>query len=269
MLEHLPLLALEKIVLEVAHEDDVHALLLVSKGTLEALRHLGRLPIGKVRAPDVECVARQAHAENRVWDIATCDLMGYHFGPSDTRDLTPLSTCTTIRTLNLSYCQRITDISPLAACANLHTLNLKMCINVMDVSPLKACEALRVIDLSDCGNISDISPLAQCESIDVTYSYAIRDVPPLPSCHTLILAMCHLIEDVSGLAGCPLLRVLDLTWCFRLTDLSVLEKCPLMHTLMLRKHEYHQVLGLPKDLRALDVPDCLPLVRLVRERPDP
>lgn len=246
MLEHLPLLVLEKIVLEVAREDDAHALLLVSKGTLEALKHLGRLPIGCVRTRDMNRVVQRAHAENRVWDIGMCDLSGDRYCLSSTCDLTPLSTCTTIRTLNLSFCQRITDISSLAACVNLHTLSLKMCINVKDVSPLKACEALRVVDLSDCMNVGDISPLAQCESIDMTYSYAIRSVPPLPSCHTLILAMCHSLEDVAGLAECPLLRVLDLTWCFRLTNLSVLEKCPLLHTLSLREREYHSMIGIPK-----------------------
>lgn len=254
MLEHLPLLALEKIVLDVAREDDAHALLLVSKGTLEALKHLGRLPIGHVRSRDMNHVVGWAHAENRAWDIGTCDLSGDPYCLSGTHDLTPLSTCTTIHTLNLSYCQRITDISPLAACVNLHTLNLKMCINVTDVSPLKACKALRVINLSNCMYIGDISPLAHCESIDVTYSYAIHVVPPLPVCHTLILSMCHELEDVSGLAGCPSLRVLDLTWCFRLTDMTVLEKCPLIHTLILRKCNNLRVIGRPKALRTLDVP---------------
>ena len=43
------------------------------------------------------------------------------------------------------YCTGVTDVSALSGCANLHTLDLYACSGVADVSALAGCAQLKVI----------------------------------------------------------------------------------------------------------------------------
>ena len=77
--------------------------------------------------------------------------------------------------LNLSWCDDITDVSALGG---IHTLHLSRCSNVTDVSALGGVHTL---DLSRCDNIKDVSALG--------------------GVHTLNLSGCSKITDVSALRG--------------------------------------------------------------------
>mmetsp|Transcript_4303 Transcript_4303/g.12987 ORF Transcript_4303/g.12987 Transcript_4303/m.12987 type:complete len:268 (+) Transcript_4303:1308-2111(+) len=221
-LEALPLPAREAVVLllcppanrpsylQTPVDEGFRALPFVSQETLAALKEL-QLPLGVlgdsrsqksyIRAkerPTVENMLRQAHALRRAWDLGSLNL-----GGTDASALTSLSAlagCTSLHTLDLSYCYQVTDVSALAGCATLHTLNLSHCNQLTDVSALAGCASLHTLDLTGAGNVTDL-PLSRCATL-----------------HTVIAWNCTGLTDVSGLASCAALRVLSLVGCR--TDLS-------------------------------------------------
>ena len=98
-----------------------------------------------------------------------------------------------VHTLDLNYCQNISDVSALG---NVHTLYLVCCQNISDVSALGRVHTL---NLSDCPNISDVSALGRVHTLDLSYCPNVRDVSALGHVHTLNLRNCQNITDVSAL----------------------------------------------------------------------
>mmetsp|Transcript_29575 Transcript_29575/g.88962 ORF Transcript_29575/g.88962 Transcript_29575/m.88962 type:complete len:179 (+) Transcript_29575:125-661(+) len=79
-----------------------------------------RLSIGKVKAGAIEAAARQAHALRRAWDLGTLDLCDA--GADNPR------------------VDEVTDVSALVGCTTLHTLKLEFCLKVTDVSRWRAAQ---------------------------------------------------------------------------------------------------------------------------------
>jgi internalin A len=119
-----------------------------------------------------------------------------------------LERLTSLQSLNLSWCDRISDLSPLASLTALQSLSLSGCDNLSDIGPLASLASLHSLNLGLCQQLSvDLSPLAD-----------------LTSLQSLDLFNCdQLTGDLSPLAGLTSLQSLNLDGCSQLSgDLSPL-----------------------------------------------
>ncbi len=78
-------------------------------------------------------------------------------------DLTPLSTLTSLVSLNLAQ-NNISNISALANLTNLEILDLRE-NPISDISPLNSMVSLKVLKLNDC-NLNDLSPLFELKGLN-------------------------------------------------------------------------------------------------------
>jgi Leucine-rich repeat (LRR) protein len=62
---------------------------------------------------------------------------------------------------------KVSDLSPLTACVNLQTLECKGCEEVSDLSPLTACVNLQTLDCR-WTKVSDLSPLSALTLLEKT-----------------------------------------------------------------------------------------------------
>lgn len=97
--------------------------------------------------------------------------------------------------LNLSYCDEISDVSALG---HVNSLNLSECRNVIDVSDLGS---LHFLNLSHCNNVSDVSALGNVHSLDLSGSYNVDDVSNLRNVNPLNLSCCIKLIGVSALGN--------------------------------------------------------------------
>ncbi len=109
-----------------------------------------------------------------------------------------------IYSLDISWCQNITDVSMLG---NLHTLNMWFCNKITDVSMLGN---LHTLNMSACNNITDISMLGNLHTLDISYCFRFTDVSMLGNLHTLRMWSCYQITDVSMLCN---LHTLNIRYC--------------------------------------------------------
>ena len=86
-------------------DEGLQALPFVSQDTLAALQEIN-LPIGTVKPATVEAAVRQAHALRRAWDLGTVNLE-----ESGAVEVSALATCTTLHTIYLDNCEKVTDVS--------------------------------------------------------------------------------------------------------------------------------------------------------------
>jgi Leucine-rich repeat (LRR) protein len=75
--------------------------------------------------------------------------------------------CSSLQTLDISNCIRLTDVSALGQCSSLQTLDLSRCSDLTGVSALGQCSSLQTLDLSWCSSLADVSALSQCSSLKV------------------------------------------------------------------------------------------------------
>jgi hypothetical protein len=118
-----------------------------------------------------------------------------------------------LQSLNISYCDSITDVS---CFANISTLKLTNCANVIDVSPLGKVSDL---DLSHCEGISDITALGNVQTLSLHACANIIDVSSLKNVHTLDISFCPQITDISGLTA---VVVLDIEGCLNICKVGIL-----------------------------------------------
>ena len=76
-----------------------------------------------------------------------------------------LASLTLLQSLNLSWCEYLSDVSPLAGLTSLQSLDLFWCDRLSDVSPLAGFISLQWLDLSGCEQLRDLSPLAGLTSL--------------------------------------------------------------------------------------------------------
>jgi esterase/lipase superfamily enzyme/Leucine-rich repeat (LRR) protein len=199
-------------------------------------------------------------------------------------ELTKLSA---LRSLDLVFCQNLTDLSALAALTSLQELDISDCGNLSDISPLSRLTALEWLKLEHCLQLSDISPLSRLTSLhtlllrrtqlsnldplryltlllelDLSHCPQLRDLSPLAglrSLQELDLSGCYHLMDLSPLAGLRSLQELDLSHCPQLMDLSPLaglrslQELDLSHCPQLR--DLSPLAGL-RSLQELDLSEC-------------
>jgi Leucine-rich repeat (LRR) protein len=125
-----------------------------------------------------------------------------------------INICSNLHTLDLSYCDKITDVGlkELAKLTNLHTLDLSYCDEITDVGvkELAKLTNLHTLDLSYCDKITDVG---------------VRELAKLTNLHTLDLHQCNKITDfgLKELAKLTNLHTLDLSYCDKITDVGVRE----------------------------------------------
>jgi predicted nucleotidyltransferase len=119
-----------------------------------------------------------------------------------------LECLTSLQSLDLSWCEQLSDLSPLASLTSLQTLDLSWCKQLNDLSPLAGLTSLQSLDLHSCKQLSDLTPLAGLTSIRrlrLSECLGVRRFAPLesllPSLETLNLHCCKLDDlppEVSG-----------------------------------------------------------------------
>lgn len=93
-------------------------------------------------------------------------------------DISAITHCTLLTTLDLSECRNLADISALAMCTSLTLLDLHGCIALVDVAALAVCTALTGLNLVSCHD----SMLTQMDTLQIF----------LPEC-TLVLEQRRLV----------------------------------------------------------------------------
>src|SRR5271166_1903258 len=160
-------------------------------------------------------------------------------------DLSQLAALTSLQSLDLSYCDQLSgDLSQLAALTSLQSLYLCRCDQLSgDLSQLAALTSLQSLNLSYCHRLSgDLSPLAALTSLQSLYLSECRnlsgDLSPLAaltSLQSLRLSECrNLSGDLSPLAALTSLQSLRLSECRNLSgDLSPLAALTSLQSLRL------------------------------------
>jgi len=107
-------------------------------------------------------------------------------------DLAPLASCSSLQLLDLGFSQlQSIDLSPLSVCANLQKLSLgSNQLQTIDLAPLSSCTSLQSLSLG--GNIFqtiNLAPLASCSSLQ-SLSLGFNqlqsiDLSPLATCSSL------------------------------------------------------------------------------------
>jgi internalin A len=129
-----------------------------------------------------------------------------------------LERLTSLQSLDLSRCGRLSDLAPLARLSSLQRLDLSRCEQLGNISSLVGLTALKELNLSRCEGLSDLRPLAKLTSLE-----------------RLDLSECFMFRgDLSPLAQLTTLQSLDLSGCWNLTgNLSPLAKLTSLKSLNL------------------------------------
>ena len=209
---------------------------------------------------------------------------GIHLDLSDSLfnpDLSPISLCK-IQDLNLSGCPHVNDetLSTLAPLSSLHTLDISHCHRITTLASLSGCPALTKIvafscpalttsscvnnslellnlsfcpslqinnallgssvslthlELKRCPSITDLLPLAPLQalqSLDLTQCTNLTSLKGLPSgsIKRLNLQSCKALCDLNPLSSCIHLLNLDISFCHLLSTLSPLQGCSSLET---------------------------------------
>ena len=157
-------------------------------------------------------------------------------------DLTPLSSCTKLQTLDLTENQlQAMDLTPLS-CTNLQTLNLgKNQLKSIDLTPLSSCTKLHTLDLRENQlQAIDLTPLSLCTMLHTLglgeNQLQAIDLTPLSSCTELLTLYLYHNQlqsiDLTPLLSCTKLLTLDLTGNqLQVIDLGPLSSCTKLQTL--------------------------------------
>lgn len=83
-------------------------------------------------------------------------------------ELWQLKNCLKLKRIYLHDNYELTDLSGLSDCSELNTIDLWNCKNITTISPLKHCLKLKYLNL-DGTNIKDISVLSECKYLEKIY----------------------------------------------------------------------------------------------------
>jgi hypothetical protein len=171
--------------------------------------------------------------------LASTTLHTLHLtGCSRLRDLAPIGSLASLRTLTLSGSHELTVLQgpdghpAFHRCTALETLDLGHSLVLRSTAGLGACPALHTLSLAGCQALTDVDGLGEClslDTLDLSWCLALQSVDGLRPCHnlaTLTLSGCRALPTLSGLEVCAALCTLNVSWCALLTDLSSLRHCP-------------------------------------------
>lgn len=133
-----------------------------------------------------------------------------------------------LKSLTLSGNKQITDINFLKSLENLEEINLSSCDGIEDFSPLRELDKLKKINIHNCTLIDDISflkDLKKLTSLDISWCRQIKDFSPVGSLHgleELNLSRSNQLQDISFLESLKNLKELNLSNCWKLKKISFL-----------------------------------------------
>ena len=175
------------------------------------------------------------------------------------RDLSQLTACISLSGLDVSHCPRIKSIAPLAACKQLQVLRLRECVNITNLKPITACVKLAWLGLNGCSGIKSLAPLSACRVLEVLHlgeCNSLASLEPLQACTALeVLGLNHLAKPISlaPLAACPSLQKLDLHGCCSSMNLAPLQSCSNLQKLFLTGPLYQEALHYLSHLKNLSI----------------
>ena len=205
---------------------------------------------------EIEILYRKRDSENEEEEVFSCNILTQKMTLSSRRistiDLTPVSSLTRLRELDLSANFYQFDLSPLSSCSNLESLDLSNNdYKEIDLTPLSSLVNFRKLTLESnkIGSI-DLSPLASCVNLEelvlTSNSLSSLNLTPLSNCRnlkTLRYGSQKLSEiDLSPLSNCKSLTRLR----FGIGELSELDLEPLSNChdlveLSFQKHKLESV----------------------------
>lgn len=134
--------------------------------------------------------------------------------------ISDLSSLSSVKRLNLSYCTNIRNVSSLYG---IHSINLYGC-SISDICSLKGVYSIKLSESMD-DNLGDISSLGGVYSLELWDCKNISDVSGLGGVHSLFIINCYKLRDVGSLGS---VHILNLSWCLEINDVSSLGS---VHTL--------------------------------------
>lgn len=121
--------------------------------------------------------------------------------------------------LNLTGCTQLRDLAPLSTMSSLQTLNLTNCY-VQNLQPLSTLAKLSRLELINCDSVRSLAGVPPLHTLNLNFSAASRDIQGLRrqvSLRTLHLAGDH-VADLCALESMVNLEHLNVWTCGRLTD---------------------------------------------------
>ena len=165
--------------------------------------------------------------------------------------LAPLQALTSLQTIEMANCRKLTTLDFLKNCKDLKKIEAKWCDKLTDISALAHMTTLKTVDVSDCPidmitllalsnkkdleelnvedtGVSSLSFLKGCVSLkrlDLSGTQ-VKDLLPLSECGLLenLDISETLVKDLSPLAECEKLAYLNITDT-QVNDVSVLGQC--------------------------------------------
>lgn len=178
--------------------------------------------------------------------LANLQLTNLYISSNDIEDIAPLSTITTLQSLDVSF-NGVSDISALASLVHLRFLGIGG-LGITDLSLLDSIHDLKVLYALN-NDIVDISALSRHRNLEVAWLGR------------------NNITDISPLGGLARLRILYLSYN-KIVDIAPLENIVNVQTLDLENNDIADISSLAKlprlrslDLRSNRVSDISPLVR--------
>lgn len=142
-----------------------------------------------------------------------------------------------LKSIEIRYCNVLTDIQNLSHCSALQHIKLYSCNDLQNVLGLSKCKKLRSILLTGAklGDISEIGNLKRLRRV-VFERCQLFNIPNLSNCTKLkhVNLFGSSIQCMDGLSECTNIKVIKLEECFNLTSIDALSGCKKLHTLDLR-----------------------------------
>ena len=130
--------------------------------------------------------------------LASCSMMEcLEIGVSSVTDISVVSS---MPLLEVFICGKepggssMRDISPLSSCLRLKSLNLNGNSELKDLSPLSACTALEELEISFCPLITSLAPLSTLKTLGCTGIDPQTSLLPLASCTGLKQLWCSPVD---------------------------------------------------------------------------
>eukprot|EP00798_Chlamydomonas_sp_ICE-L_P008054 gene8054-biopygen17787 len=191
----------------------------MDEGEMEDLSFLSKFPNLQILKIDTCGALWDLTALSACTNLRTLDL--YWINQQTGVELTALSACSHLQELSLSGCVGVDDITPLSTCCNLRSLNLHdiMYHHLQDFSAMSTCSNLHTLKVNDCEEFQDLAGLATCSNLhtlELEDCEQLHDIKALTACcnlHTLRLYGCTQLQDITALSECFALQVVDLFGC--------------------------------------------------------
>lgn len=149
----------------------------------------------------------------------TITSLNHHINIPCIKTMISLVNPTKIKHIDLSWYNRTTDISPLSSCINLKTLNISWC-NAPNLHSLSSLQTLQTLNLS-WSTPQDLNFLVSLQNLKIlNISWTpISTLYPLISCPNLKILIAHRcpkLSNVNTLSSLYRLQTLNLSYCNRI-----------------------------------------------------